>query len=203
MRELIHALHSDHDAILVVVLRTLYSLAGYRDSHTMMSRENTVPTLLGLAQRCDDFIAPAVVEVACPIAVDGNLPMDNAGALQLFNDLLRRRSDTVMEAGAKGLATFAGHDEQAIDKSCLLMKLAEDARKPRANHCYGCIHGPVAPHAQVPTLVQCALEEARTVSGLTLQLQRKSHALPAASALVDLMAIGLFESQRCDRLCKY
>ncbi|KAI6037221.1 armadillo-type protein [Pisolithus microcarpus] len=111
------------------------------------------------------------------------------GALPLFNDMLHKQSDAVMEAGAKGLAAFAEHDEQAIDKSGLLTKLAKDARNSRVAHCDGCIRGLVALNAQVPTLVQRALEEARTVSDLISQLRRKSHALPAASALAHLMAI--------------
>ncbi|KAI6142286.1 armadillo-type protein [Pisolithus thermaeus] len=189
--ELVHALHNDHDAVLVAVLRTLCSLVGYGDSHAIMSRENIVPTLMGLAQRCDDFVAPAAVELACPIAVDESMraAFVKSGALPLFNDMLRRPSDAVMEAGAQGLATFAKHDELSIDKSGLLMKLAKDARNSRANHCDGCIRGLVALNVQVPTLVQRALEEARTVSDLICQLRRKSHALPAASALAHLMAI--------------
>ncbi|KAI6095040.1 hypothetical protein EDD16DRAFT_784486 [Pisolithus croceorrhizus] len=190
--ELVNALHNDHDAVLVAALRTLYSLVGYGDSHTVMSRENIVPTLMGLAQRCDDFVAPAAVELVRPIAVEESMraAFVKSGALPLFNDMLRKPSDAVMEAGAQGLATFAEHDEQAIDKSGLLMKLARDARNSRANHCDGCIRGLVALNAQVPTLVQRALEEARTVSDLISQLRRKSHALPAASALAHLMAIG-------------
>ncbi|KAI6037809.1 armadillo-type protein [Pisolithus marmoratus] len=180
-----------HDAVLVAVLRTLCSLAGHRESLAIMSRENIAPTLLGLSQRFDDFVAPAAVEVACPIAVDESMraALLQNGALPLFNDMLRKRSDAVTEAGAKGLAAFAKHDEQAIIKSGLLTKLARDARSSRANHCDGSIRGLVALNAQVPTLVQRALEEARTVSDLISQLRKKSHALPAASALVHLMAI--------------
>lgn len=191
VKELVDALHDDHDAVLVAVLRTLYSLAGLRDSHTIMSREDIVPTLLGLARRSDDFVAPAAVEVVCPIAADESMraTLLGSGALSLFNDMLRKRSDAVMEAGAKGLATFAKHDEQAIIKSGLLMKLAKDARSPRANHRDGSIRGLVALNAEIPVLVQRALDEARTVSDLISQLRKKSRALPAASALLHLMAI--------------
>ncbi|KAI6147644.1 hypothetical protein EDD17DRAFT_1787715 [Pisolithus thermaeus] len=74
--DLIHALRNDHDAVVVAVLRMLHCLVGHRASRTVMSHENIVPTLLGFVQRCDDFVAPAAVELVCLMAVDGSLSMD-------------------------------------------------------------------------------------------------------------------------------
>ncbi|KAI6156356.1 armadillo-type protein [Pisolithus thermaeus] len=110
--DLIHALRNDHHAVVVAVLRTLHSLVGH-PSHAIMSHENIVPTFLSLVQRCDDFVAPAAVEVVCSMAADESMreAFIKSGALSLFNDMLRKRSDVVMAAGAKGLATFTKHDE--------------------------------------------------------------------------------------------
>ncbi|KAL4071661.1 armadillo-type protein [Scleroderma yunnanense] len=149
-----------------------------------------VPTLLNLAKRCDDFVAPVAIDLLCLLLDEAPMQTFSMnGALPLFVEMSGKRSNVVKQAGAKALAEFAKHDEQGLVKGGCVEKLAK-----QAHNCYpdlqdGAIMSLVKLNAQVPIIVRDVLAEAKTVETLVSRLRHKSRCLTAISALVRLVAI--------------
>ncbi|KAL4071658.1 hypothetical protein V8B97DRAFT_420328 [Scleroderma yunnanense] len=149
-----------------------------------------IPTLLNLARRFDDFVAPAAIDLLCLLLdeVSMQTPSMN-GAFLLFVEMSRKSSDVMKQAGAKALADFVKHDKQGSIKGGCVGKVAKQTQSYRPDLQDGAITSLVGLNAQIPTVVRDALAEAKTVETLISRLCHELHCLPAISALVSLMAI--------------